>query len=79
MVDVLEGVEEEAEAVPLVLAPEDGALDVVRRLDQPNRQAVAIQVSGGTRCAQLQHRTPLGEVERLLAGNPALGALRLGR
>ena len=41
MVEVLEGVEEDAHACPVVLAAEDGPLDVVRVGDEPDRQTCA--------------------------------------
>ena len=41
MVEVLEGVKEDADAVPVILPAEDGALDVVRVSDEPDRQACA--------------------------------------
>ena len=41
VVEVLEGVEEDAHARPVVLAAEDGPLDVVRVGDEPDRQTCA--------------------------------------
>ena len=41
MVEVLEGVKEDAHACPVVLAAEDGPLDVVRVGDEPDRQTCA--------------------------------------
>ena len=48
-VDVLEGVEENAETIPLVFTTKHRTLNVVMSLDQPDGEAIAIQVLGGSR------------------------------
>ena len=48
-VDVLEGVEENADTIPLVFTTKHRTLNVVMSLDQPDGEAIAIQVLGGSR------------------------------
>mmetsp|Transcript_1566 Transcript_1566/g.4626 ORF Transcript_1566/g.4626 Transcript_1566/m.4626 type:complete len:537 (-) Transcript_1566:2-1612(-) len=79
LVNVLEGVEEDAEPRPIVLPAKHGPLDHVVRRREPDREPVPEEVLRLARRAQLHREAPLAALEGVAVGDPPLLRLLLRR
>mmetsp|Transcript_23718 Transcript_23718/g.48188 ORF Transcript_23718/g.48188 Transcript_23718/m.48188 type:complete len:406 (-) Transcript_23718:44-1261(-) len=77
VVQILKRVEEDADSCPVIFPAENGALNVVRVGDKPDRKAIAIQVHRGAAGTELEECSPLRGSQRRARCHPALLRLAL--